>query len=99
MSKMQVVGFEGSQGVGKSGQFYEIGQIHTVCSLAPPFNENGIAKGLMGTTFRCSLDLIQKIKQFQPPFLAEVTLDHVMKFGKREEQVVDVVPLKGTAAA
>lgn len=91
--RMQVVGFEGSQGVGKKGP-YEIGQVHTIAQLAPPFSENGIAKGLMGTTFRCSLELIQKLKQLQPPFMAEVTIEHVMKFGKREEQLTDIVPVK-----
>jgi hypothetical protein len=99
MTKMQIVGFEGSQGVSKAGKPYEIGQIHTVANLAPPFNEDGIAKGLQGTTFRVSLDLIQKIKQLQPPFLADVTIEHVMTFGKREERITDIVLLKGAQPA
>ena len=98
MSKMQIVGFEGSQGVSKAGKPYEIGQIHTIANLAPPFSEDGISKGLQGTTFRVPLELIQKIKQLQPPFLADVTIEHVMMFGKREERVTDIVPLKGAQA-
>jgi len=97
--KMQIVGFEGSQGISnKSGKSYQVGQIHTIANLAPPFSDDGISKGLMGTTFRCPLDLIQKIKQFQPPFMAEVTIDHVMRFGKREEAVTDITPIKGAPA-
>ena len=98
--RMQIVGFEGSQGVSnKTGKAYEVGQIHTIANLAPAFSEDGISKGLMGTTFRCPLDLIMKLKNAQPPFLAEVTVEHVMKFGKREEMVTDVQPLKSGAAA
>lgn len=95
MTRMQVVGFEGSQGVGKkSGRAYEIGQLHTLAPLAPAFNEDGIAKGLMGTTYQCGIDLIMKIKELQPPFMADVVVSPVMRFGKREEAVTDVVPLK-----
>lgn len=96
--KMQVVGFEGSEGMSKAGKPYEIGQLHVVVNLAPAFSDAGIAKGLMGTTFRCDLGLIQKIKHLQPPFMADVVIDHVMKFGKREEQVTDVVPLERAQA-
>jgi len=94
MTKMQIVGFEGSQGVSsKTGKPYEMAQVHTIVNLAPSFSDDGIAKGLMGTTFRCSLDVIQKIKQLQPPFMADVTIGHVMRFGKREEEVTDILPV------
>ncbi len=96
--KMQVVGFEGSEGMSKAGKLYEIGQLHVVVNLAPAFSDAGISKGLMGTTFRCELSLIQKIKHLQPPFMADVVIDHVMKFGKREEQVTDVVPVERAPA-
>lgn len=93
MSKMQIVGFEGSRGVSsKTGKPYEMGQLHTVAGLAPAFSEDGIAKGFMGTTFRCDLAHIEKIKHLQPPFMADVITGHVMRFGKREEEVIDVVP-------
>lgn len=91
--KMQVVGFEGSEGVSKAGKAYEIGQLHVIAELAPAFSESGIAKGMMGTTYRCELEHIEKIKHLQPPFLAEVEVVPVMKFGKREELVRSVMPL------
>jgi hypothetical protein len=98
--KMQVIGFEGSQGIGKkSGKPYEIGSLHVIADLAPAFSEDGIAKGQMGTTYPCSLEVIQRIKHLQPPFLADVEIAPVMRFGKREEEVRSVTPVGKTAAA
>lgn len=91
--KMQIVGIEGSSGVGKkTGTAYEIGQLHAMAPLAAPYGESGIAKGSMGTTYRCPLPLIQKIKHLAPPFMAEVDVRDVMKFGKREQEVFDITP-------
>ncbi len=92
--KMQIVGFEGSSGVGKtSGKAYAIGQLHTLAQLAEPFSEGGISRGQMGTTYACPLPLVEKIKHLQPPFIAEVDVTAVMRFGKREEQVRDITPV------
>lgn len=97
MTKMQIVGIEGSSGVGKkSGAAYAIGQIHTLARLAEPFNESGVSKGMMGATFRCPLPLIEKLKNLTPPFIAEVTIDQVMKFGKLEQEITDVQPVERT---
>lgn len=91
--KIQVTGFEGSQGISsKTGKPYAFGQIHTVVELAPAFNEDGVAKGLKGTTFDCDLDLIQRIKHLQPPFTAELTIKYQMRGKERREVVTEVVP-------
>lgn len=93
--KMQIVGFEGSSGVGKtSGKAYQIGQLHAMAPLAEAYGEGGIAKGYMGTTYRCPLPLIQKIQNLQTPFVAEVEVIDVMKFGKREQEVRDINPVE-----
>lgn len=93
--KMQIVGFEGTSGVGKtSGKAYEIGQLHTVIDLSEPFGDAGVSKGQMGTTYRCPLPLIMNIKHLQPPFVAEVEVRDVMKFGKREQEVLDIKPIE-----
>lgn len=95
--KMQVVGFEGVSGVGKkSGKHYEIGSVHVVVPLAPSFSEDGIARGLMGTTYQCQLDLINKIKNLQPPFMADMVITPIMRFGKREEELTDIIPVKSS---
>lgn len=100
MSKMQIVGFEGSSGVGKtSGKAYAMGQIHTLATLAEPFSENGISKGQMGTTYRCPLPLVEKIKHLTPPFAADVDVRPVMRFGKREDEVFDILPVTTAKAA
>lgn len=93
--KLQVTGFEGSQGISsKTGKPYAFGQIHAVIDLAPAFNEDGISKGLKGTTFDCDLDVIQRIKHLQPPFLAEVETKHEMRGKDRREVVLDVKPIE-----
>lgn len=98
--KVQIVGFEGSSGVGKkSGKEYAIGNLHTLADLAPAFQEAGISKGQMGTTYSCPLPLIEKIKHLPTPFFAEVDLRPVMRFGKREEQVFDIAPVAINKAA
>ncbi len=97
--KMQVIGFEGVEDVSKkTGKPYSMGSLHTMAQLAPSFSENGVAKGFMGTTFRCDVGLIHKIKHLQPPFAADVVIGHVMRFGKREEEVTDVIPQDRKAA-
>lgn len=93
--KMQIIGIEGSSGVGKtSGKAYAIGQLHTMLPLAGAFGEDGVSKGFMGSTYRCPLPLIMKIKHLAPPFMAEVDVQVVMRFGKREEEVMDIVPVE-----
>lgn len=93
--KMQIVGIEGSSGIGtKSGKAFAIGQLHAMAPLSEPYGEEGVSKGFMGTTYRCPLPLIMKIKHLAPPFMAEVEIRDVMKFGKREQEVIDVVPVE-----
>lgn len=93
--KLQIVGIEGSSGVGKtSGKAFEIGQLHTLAPLAEPYGDAGVSKGQMGTTYRCPLPLIMKIKHLTPPFIAEVDVRDVMKFGKREQEVLDIQPVE-----
>jgi hypothetical protein len=93
--KLQIVGFEGSSGVGKtSGKAFEIGQLHAIAPLAAPYGDGGVSKGSMGTTYRCPLPLIMKIQGLQPPFMVEVDVRDVMKFGKREQEVHDITPFE-----
>lgn len=98
--KLQIVGIEGSFGVGKtSGNAYEIGNLHTLADLAPPLKDDHISLGQMGTSYRCPLPLIVKIKDLPRPFFAEVDIRPVMRFGKREDQVFDIKPLVTTTKA
>jgi hypothetical protein len=93
--KMQIVGFEGSSGTSKtSGNAYEIGQLHALARLASAFGSGNVAAGFMGTTYRCPLSVIKTIAHLAPPFMAEVDVQDVMKFGKREQEVVSVLPIE-----
>lgn len=95
--KLQIIGFDGSSGIGKkSGKAYAMAQIHTLAELAPPFSEDGISKGFMGTSYSCSLPLVEKIKDLRCPFFAEVDIRPVMRFGQREELVFDISPVTTT---
>lgn len=94
--KMQIVGLEGSSGTSnKTGKPYEIGQLHSIVRLAPPMGGDGnVAKGMMGSTYRCDVALVRGLAHLPLPFLAEVDVQDVMRFGKREQEVVGVVPEK-----
>jgi len=94
MSKLLVVGLEGSTGIGgKSGKAYDIGNVHTLIDLAAPFGDNNVAKGQMGTTYSCSSDVVKTVAHLPLPFEAECEVKAIMKFGKREETIVSNTPL------
>lgn len=88
--RMQIIGFEGSSGTSKAGKPYEIGQLHAIVRLAAAYGDSAVSVGSMGSTYRCPLSVIQKLKGQVAPFVAEVDIADVMKFGKREQEVTDV---------
>ena len=93
--KLQIVGYEANEGVGKkSGQAYAMGSLHSMAALAPAFTAEGVAKGQMGTTYDCPVPLVRKIAHLPVPFLAEVETRDVMRFGKRQQEVVDITPVE-----
>jgi lactam utilization protein B len=96
---MQIVGLEGSSGIsGKSGKAYEIGQLHSIVRLAPPLGDGNVAKGFMGSTYRVSVEIIKSLAHNTLPFTAEVEVQDVMRFGKREQEVTSVIPEKAGLA-
>ena len=95
--RLQVIGIEGSKGISKAGKAYEIGQIHTIIRLAPPLGENNVAQGFMGSTYSAPLEVIAQLKAIPAPFYAEADVQDVMRFGKREQMVIGVVPEKAKA--
>lgn len=98
--KMQIIGLEGSTGIGKtSGNAYEIGQIHSIAPLAPPLGKDNVAQGAMGTTYKVGVAIIKALAHIPLPFVADVDVRDVMRFGKREQEVFGVVPLSAKAAA
>ena len=93
--RLNIVGIEGSSGIGaKSGEAYEIGQLHSMARIAAPLKSTNIARGVMGTTYRCPLALIKALAGHPLPFMAEVEVEDVMRFGKREQEVISINPEK-----
>lgn len=93
--RTQVIGLEFSEGVGKtSGKPYAIGQVHVIAPLAPPMGE-GLAKGHMGTTFRVDPEMVKGLGVTPLPFLADIEISTVMRFGKPETTVTAVRPVPG----
>lgn len=94
--KMQVVGFEITEGVSKkTGNPYAIGKLHTMIPLA---GAKG-AKGFVGHTYDCEVSVLRKIEHLQPPFASDVEVQQVMKYGKAQNEVVSVVPAQQPKAA
>lgn len=93
--KLQIVGLEGSSGIGKaSGKAYDMGSIHTLIRLAPALGADNVAKGFIGTTYRCSSAIVKSVAHLPCPFTAEVDVQDVSRFGKREQEVFGIVPLE-----
>lgn len=93
--KVTICGIEVNEGVSKkTGNAYSMGSLHTICALAPPFGgKDNIAKGFMGTTYEADPVLLRKLEHLPFPLEAEVVIQNVMRFGKRQEVVADVVPV------
>lgn len=93
--KMQICGIEVTEGVAKkTGKAYAMGRLHTLIALAPPHGEGNVAKGLVGTTYECDVNLLRKVEHLPFPVMAEVDVQPVQRFGQRAEIVVDVRPLE-----
>jgi hypothetical protein len=95
MMKMQICGIEITEGVSKkTGKAYAMGRLHTLIQLAPAHGEGNVAKGLVGTTYECDVNLLRKVEHLPFPVMADVEVAPVMRFGERQELVVDVRPLE-----
>ena len=90
----QIVGIEISEGTSKkTGQPYSIGTVYTMTRLAPPMAGN-VSKGYMGDRYPVSVDLLRPIQHLSYPITAELNTESVMRFGKREEMITEIVPVE-----
>lgn len=95
--KLQIVGFEITEGISKkTGKPYAIGKLHAALPLAPAQGEGNKAKGYMGSTYQLDVSVLRKIEHLQPPFMAEVEQQDVMRYGERQQEIVSVVPAADT---
>ena len=94
--KMQVCGFEISEGTSKkSGKPYAIGKLHTIIPLA---GRDG-TKGYAGHTYDTEVSILRKIEHLSPPFMADVEVQQVIRYGNAMNEVVTVVPASAPAKA
>ena len=91
--KMTIVGIECSEGISKKGSAYSIGQVHAMAALAPALGGN-TAKGSIGTTYRTDPILVKKIAHLSFPLTCEVTTEAQVRFGNREEIIIDINPVE-----
>jgi hypothetical protein len=93
--KITIIGLEASTGTsGKSGKEYDIGQIHSITRLAPPLGGGNVAQGQMGSTYRCSSQVVKSLAHLPLPIVGEADIQDVMRFGKREQECCGFVPEK-----
>lgn len=97
---IQIVGLEISEGTSKkTGNGYSIGTVYTMTRLAPPLGGGAnVAKGFMGDKYAVEVDVLRPIAHNSFPIQAEITKETVMRFGKREEIITAIVPLKAEKA-
>lgn len=88
--KVLVIGLDFAEGTSmKSGtpKPYSIGKLFAACKIDGPN-----AKGAQGTEYGVDVALIKKLHHLPLPFEAELNVEDVMRFGKRESKVIDCVP-------
>lgn len=88
--KLTIQGFEILTGKSsKTGKDYDMSRIHCVI----PLQESPTAKGYAGTAYQVPAHLIEKIKHLPMPVVADVEMQDVMRYGKREQQVSSIQPV------
>lgn len=97
--KVLVIGMDFAEGVStKSGapKAYSIGKLFVACKI-----DGQNARGAQGTEYQVDVSVIKKINTLPLPFEADLQVEDVMRYGKRESKVFDVVPvtLKPSASA
>lgn len=88
--KIQVIGIEISEGISKkTGKPYAIGKLHTIIPLS---SNNGFSRGAAGFSYDIEVSVLDKVKTQKLPFLAEVEMMQVMKYGNAKNEIASIVP-------
>lgn len=89
--RILINGFEIIAGTSsKTNKPYDMSRIHTLIPLQPSEN----AKGSVGTQYDCPSHVLDKIRNLNLPFEADVEVQDVMSFGKRQQQIMSITPVK-----
>lgn len=91
--KLNVVGFEISQGLSKKdGKPYSIGKLHCLFPLAGVNKEGNIARGASVKEFRVEVPILQKVADMQCPCVMDAEMAEVMRFGELSQDIVSLRP-------
>jgi len=103
--KVQIVGVERASGVSnKSGtpKPYDMATLHAIIRLDEQNVDDGKriskSKGYMGASYSVAGDIVAKIEHNTFPLVAELVIEDVMRFGKKESKVIEVRPLERAKA-
>lgn len=92
--RILINGFEIIAGIStKTNKPYDMSRIHTLIPLQPSEK----AKGSVGTQYDCPSHVLDKIRNLNLPFEADVEVQDVMSFGKRQQQIMSITPVKRAA--
>lgn len=87
--KVTVTGFDWMEGDSKkTGRPYSIGKFYVQLPI-----DGKNAKGTMGAEYDTTAELVRRFEVYPVPFEAQLVIQDVVRFGKRESKLVDVVPL------
>lgn len=92
--KITVIGLERSEGISsKTNKPYAIGRVHAAVKMEEVGGAGRMSKGTMGTSYDVDVEAIKRLEHLPLPFDADLEVEDVMRFGKRETKVLDVRPL------
>lgn len=92
--KVMVIGMERSEGVSnKTGKPYAIGRVHAAVKMEEASGDKRASKGAMGTSYDVDVEAVKRLEHLPLPFEADLEVEDVMRFGKRETKVLDVKPV------
>ena len=93
--RVQIVGIERSAGTSsKTNKPYDMATLHVITKLAERSGASDLAKGYMGDSIRVASSIVRKIEHLPFPINADLQVEDVMRFGKRETNVLDCVPVE-----
>lgn len=102
--KVKVIGIERMEGDSKkTGKPYAMAKLHTTLPLefrkVDDGNSHALSLGEMGTVYEdVKPDVIRTIEELPLPFLAELEIQDVMRFGKRQSNIVGIKPISSRPA-
>lgn len=97
--RITIVGLERAEGIShKSGKPkpYAIASVHAVVKLEERNGDGTMTKGAMGTSYNVDPLLVKTVEELPLPFEAELVVEDVMRFGKRETRVLGLRPVPKT---